>query len=82
MLIHIGLNTVELNGEGYTAHVKDGDRVSAGQTLITFDKKAIEEKGYDTITPVIVTNSDDYEKVIQAATGDINIGEPILSLVR
>lgn len=82
VLIHIGLNTVELNGEGYTAHVKDGDRVSTGQTLITFDKKAIEEKGYDTITPVIVTNSDDYEKVIQAATGDINIGEPILSLVR
>ena len=71
MLIHIGINTVELNGEGFTAHVADGDRVTRGQTLITFDKAFIESKGYKMATPVIITNADDYAQIGFAAGGEV-----------
>lgn len=56
LLVHIGIDTVELNGEGFTAHVKQGDKVKKGDKIITLDRKAIEEKGKNTITPVVVTN--------------------------
>lgn len=58
ILIHIGIDTVNLNGEHFTAHVKDGDKVKAGQLLIEFDLKKIEEKGYDTVIPMIFTDPD------------------------
>ncbi|MBR3510416.1 MAG: PTS glucose transporter subunit IIA [Lachnospiraceae bacterium] len=72
MLIHIGINTVELAGEGFTAHVADGDHITRGQTLITFDKAFIESKGYKMATPVIITNPDDYAEISFAAGGKIN----------
>lgn len=80
ILIHVGINTVDLNGEGYKAHVSEGDRVSAGQKLITFDKEAIEAKGYKTVTPVIVTNADDYSEIVQTASGSIDIGDALLAV--
>lgn len=58
ILIHIGIDTVNLNGEHFTAHVKDGDKVKAGQLLIEFDLKKIKEKGYDTVIPMIFTDPD------------------------
>ena len=64
ILIHIGIDTVELNGEGFTAHVSAGDQVKKGDKLVTFDRKAIAEKGYDTTVAVLVTNADQYEKVL------------------
>ena len=70
ILIHVGINTVELNGEGFKGHVSEGDRISRGQTLITFDKEFIESKGYKTVTPVIITNPDDYSEIDQAADGN------------
>lgn len=79
LLIHIGINTVELNGAPYTALVAEGDSVSAGQTLITFDIPAIRNAGYDITTPVIITNSDDYDTVTLEHTGAVTIGESVLS---
>ena len=64
ILIHIGIDTVELNGEGFTAHVKAGDKVQKGDKLVTFDRKKIAEKGYDTTIAVLVTNADQFDKVI------------------
>lgn len=58
LLIHIGIDTVKLNGECFTTHVKQGDIVKEGELLITFDKKMIEEKAKSTIIPVIVTNTE------------------------
>ncbi|MBR6478506.1 MAG: PTS glucose transporter subunit IIA [Lachnospiraceae bacterium] len=78
MLIHIGINTVELGGEGFTAHVADGDRITRGQTLITFDKAFIEGKGYKMATPVIITNPDDYAEIKFAAGGDINFLDQLI----
>lgn len=82
LLIHIGINTVELNGEGYTAHVAEGDRVKKGQTLITFDKALIASKGYKTVTPVIVTNSFEYSAVKALANGSVSVGDALLELVK
>ena len=72
VLIHIGLNTVELDGKGFTGHVREGDRIRRGQTLITFDKSFIESKGYNTITPIIITNTDDFAEIKQASEGSID----------
>lgn len=58
ILIHVGLNTVELNGEGIKVFVKEGDNVKRGQLLIEFDKDIIEEKGYDTTCIVVKTNGE------------------------
>lgn len=64
ILIHIGIDTVELNGEGFTAHVKAGDKVKKGDKLVTFDKAMLVEKGYDTTIAVLVTNADQFDRVI------------------
>lgn len=71
LLIHVGINTVELNGAHYEAHVAEGSHVKKGDMLITFDIEKIKEAGYSVITPVIVTNSDDYEKVEQKVFGAV-----------
>ncbi|WP_049682748.1 glucose PTS transporter subunit IIA [Peribacillus loiseleuriae] len=64
ILIHIGLNTVELNGKYFEAYVEQGQRVSQGQTLLTFDLEKIKQAGYVTQTPIIVTNTYNYSDVI------------------
>lgn len=60
LLMHIGMDTVSLDGKGFTAEVKQGDRVSAGDVLIRFDIQTIQEAGYPVTTPVIVTNQNDF----------------------
>lgn len=82
LLIHIGINTVELNGEGFTAHVSEGDRVQKGQTLITFDKELIASKGYKTVTPVIVTNPDEYSAVKCVADGNVTEKDVLIELAK
>ena len=62
LLIHVGLDTVELNGEYFTAHVQQGDPVTKGQLLLEFDTEAIGRK-YDTTTPLVVTNAANYETI-------------------
>lgn len=80
VLIHVGINTVELNGEGFSAHVKEGDRITKGQTLITFDKAAIEAKGYNTVTPVIVSNVEDYGKIEKSEKENVDFGDTLIYL--
>ena len=82
ILIHVGINTVELGGEGYQAFVQEGDTVKKGQTLITFDMDFIKSKGYNLVTPVIVTNADDYAKVELKAAGAVNAGDALLALTK
>lgn len=80
LLIHVGINTVELNGEHYAAHVSDGDSVSRGQLLLEFDIPAIQAAGYDLTTPVIVTNSDDYQNIELLASGSVQPGTEVLKI--
>lgn len=78
VLIHVGLNTVELDGKFYKTHVAEGDKVTKGQLILEFDMKGISDAGYDITTPVIVTNSDDYADVKQTKTGQINAGDALV----
>ncbi|EHD21096.1 MULTISPECIES: PTS beta-glucoside transporter subunit IIABC [Brenneria] len=82
ILIHVGIDTVKLNGQHFTAHVKTGDAVKQGDLLVEFDYQAIEAAGYDITTPVIITNSDDYIDVLPAAQGAVSEQAPLLTLVR
>lgn len=81
LLIHVGINTVELKGAPFTAHVSQGDTVKAGQLLLTADLEQIRQAGYDTTTPVIITNSDHYKQIVTAAEpGKITFLDPILEV--
>lgn len=80
ILIHIGLNTVELNGKYFDTFVKDGDAVHAGDALISFDLEGIKQAGYDITTPVIVTNADDYSEIEKLLDGEVKVGNPVLKL--
>ncbi|OKP65796.1 hypothetical protein A3842_30125 [Paenibacillus sp. P3E] len=70
ILIHIGLNTVKLNGKYFEAHVVEGQRITKGQTLLTFDLEKIKQEGYITQTPVIVTNTYNYSDVVSESSHD------------
>ena len=72
ILIHIGVDTVNLNGKYFEAHVKDGDLVKKGQLLISFDKAQIEKAGYDTVIPMIFTDLDDNRRMEAGAPGSIH----------
>lgn len=82
LLIHVGINTVELKGEGFKAYVSEGDRVTKGQTLITFDMDFIKSKGYQTITPVLVGNSDEFASVEELAEEgtEVTIGDKLIKV--
>lgn len=72
VLIHIGLDTVQLNGEPFDVHVKVGDKVKVGDLLAEFDMDKIKEAGYKTVTPIIISNTDAYSDVKVLANGDID----------
>ena len=80
ILIHVGINTVELGGKFYTSHVKEGDRVRIGQVMLTFDMEKIKEAGYDLTTPMIITNSDDYQEINILKTGNVTKQDAVLEI--
>ena len=80
LLIHVGINTVELNGEGFTALVKEGDTVTTGQTLLTFDPAFLKQKGYPAVTSIIVTNPEPYAGSTLIAGGTVTALSPLLRL--
>lgn len=82
VLIHVGIDTVKLDGQYFIAHVKAGDKVRAGDLLLEFDRQAIRNAGYDLATPVIISNSDDYRAIEIANTSSITMGTRLLTLSR
>jgi len=80
ILIHIGLDTVKLGGHHFVAHAKNGDVVKVGDALIDFDLAAIAAAGYDTITPIVICNTDDYKQFDIKAGIDVKIGDEIITL--
>lgn len=81
ILIHIGMDTVQLEGKHFKAHVKNGDTVKVGDTLVEFDMEAIEKEGYELITPVIITNTMNYLEVLGRDIKKVNTGDPIISII-
>ncbi|KIL44123.1 PTS sugar transporter subunit IIA [Jeotgalibacillus soli] len=78
ILIHIGLETVSMQGNGFEAHVSEGSKVKVGDTLVTFDLELVKEKAKSTITPIIVTNGDDLESVTKKDVSTITAGNDIV----
>ena len=82
MLIHVGIDTVNLQGKHYTVHCQAGDKVKKGQLLIEFDKDAIAAEGYDTITPVVVCNSDDFGTFKTFTGKDVTNADLVIDLAK
>ncbi len=82
ILIHVGIDTVKLNGQCFDVRVKDGAKIKKGELLLEFDISDIIEAGYPVVTPIIVTNSDDYAGVLPLTAGAVKEGGELLRLVR
>ena len=80
VMIHIGMDTVELEGKGFTTLVKKGQAVKKGDPLIKFDMEAIKKAGFKLTTPIVVTNSNEYQEITAIADGPITIGTALLDL--
>ena len=80
VLIHVGIDTVTMNGEGFEAKVAQGDKVKAGDVLGTFDSNKIAAAGLDDTTMVIVTNTADYASVAPVATGSVAKGDAVIEV--
>lgn len=80
ILIHVGLDTVNLGGKHFTPHVKSGDSVKKGDLMLEFDAAAIMTAGYDITTPVIISNSYNYRSVEKSAEGAVKAGDVLLTI--
>lgn len=81
ILIHVGMDTVQLDGKGFRAHVQNNDRVQAGQKLIDFDIPTIEAAGLPIITPVIITNTNNYTDVISTQEAEVTAGDYLIDAI-
>lgn len=82
ILIHIGLDTVSLKGEPFTAHVAAGDKVKAGDLLLEFDIDAIKAAGLDTVSPIVICNTPDYSEINASVGKDVKTLEEVLTIVK
>lgn len=83
LLIHIGMDTVNMNGEGFTSHVAQGDQVKAGDKLISFDIATIQEAGYIVETPVIITNQDNFAPAdLPVLPSNVQAGDKLMTAVK
>lgn len=82
IMIHIGLETVNLNGEGFAAHVQEGDHVKQGDKLISFDRDVIEKKAESSITPVIITNTAEMREITLTEKGRVSAKDDELLTVK
>ena len=80
VLIHVGLDTVKMSGEGFKGHVKSGDHVKKGDLLLELDLEKVKAAGYDTITPMIVCNTPDYASVEALAGKEVAVGDDVAVL--
>ena len=81
ILIHIGIDTVELNGKGFTSLVKQGDFINVGDKLIEFDLDLVKASGYDSDVMVIITNTLDFNSINYISNGDVNHNDDILEIM-
>ncbi len=79
VLIHVGVDTVAMNGDGFTALVEEGQKVRAGEPLLTFDRDKIAAAGHPDVVVLLVTNSDDYEG-LTIQTGTCKTMEPVIQV--
>ena len=81
ILIHVGMDTVKLGGKHFTCHIEDGQQVKKGLLLLEFDMDAIKAEGYEIVTPVIITNSDEFTEITTEVAGRVKNGDKLLKLI-
>lgn len=81
ILLHVGMDTVKLGGKHFTCHIEDEQQVKKGQLLLEFDMDAIKAEGYEIVTPVIITNSDEFTEITTEAAGQVKNGDKLLTLM-
>lgn len=82
ILIHIGLNTVQLEGRGFHAKIAQGDRIRKGQLIMEFDKEMMEAEGFCMETPVLISNADSYLEIVEEDRPKVRAGERLITLVK
>lgn len=82
LLIHIGMDTIQLEGKHFTSHVEEGQEVKQGDSLITFEVEAIKKAGYSVITPIIVTNSDSFKQIASEKSRHVEAGDKVFTVVK
>lgn len=82
LLIHVGIDTVQLNGEGYEYFIQKDQKIQVGDKLIQFDLEGIKAKGYKTITPVVITNSAEVGDILTANESPIKYGEEVIKVMK
>ena len=82
ILIHVGLDTVELDGNGFDVKVANGAKIKKGDLLMTFNLSGIKKQGYKMITPMVVCNADEFAEFKTVADGDVNVGDDVIRIVR
>ena len=82
LLIHVGINTVKLDGEGFTAHVKSGDSIKTGELLLEFDIDFIEKSGCPLDTPILINNSDSYNSIRLTEEDNVTCNAFLMSITK
>lgn len=82
LLIHIGMDTVQLNGEHFSSSVAEGQEVKQGDTLVNFDVEAIQQAGYSVVSPIIVTNTDSFKQVASEKSRHVEPNDTIITVVK
>lgn len=80
LLIHVGMDTVELKGNYFTSHVSQGDQIQIGQRLISFDIEAIHERGYSILTPIVITNSEVYSSIELTTSKEVSKDDELIKV--
>lgn len=81
ILIHVGLNTVQLEGKGFKAYVKQGEKIKKGQRLLDFSIEEIVQAGYSVVTPIVITNSADYLEVAESKERNVDRGSNLITVI-
>lgn len=81
LLIHVGLDTVQLGGKGFKAYIKQGDKVKKGQHLLDFNIEEINEAGYSVVTPVVITNTAEYLEVAETKSENVDREDSLISVI-
>ena len=81
VLVHIGIDTVKLNGQFYTVNAKQGDDVKKGDLIVEVDLEGVKNAGFDVVTPIIISNSGKFSK-IEKKTGSVSAGDTVILLAK
>lgn len=80
LLIHIGMDTVKLDGKYFTSHIEEGQKIKKGDLLMEFDTEKIKEEGYSIITPIVITNFENYGAIEETSADSINAGDTLINI--